>query len=419
MKKLFTLCLGLLLAISLGANVTYSAEKEIPLGAIYPLTGVIADTGQRCRHAVETAVDLINNAHPGVTLPLAESAGLPNLGGAKIKLYMADHQASPALGKAEAERLITDKKVVGLVGCYNSGITKTASLVAERNGIPFVNGASSSTELHKQGYKTFFRVYSYDQVESKGLFDCIKQVETKLGKSIKTYAIAAMVGEYGKHMGDWLTKFGNDAGYKLVERVDHKFGATDVSTSVLRLKAANPDIIFHACLLGDYLLFMKTYKEMNYLPKAIMSPCSGGQDPDFIRHGGKDVDNVMVTQVFYMDRIDQTPNLKYIDHLYWKRSGTSLDGVVIGVFEAFLVLADAINRAGTTESNAVIEALRKTNIKWDIDVFGGIQFTEEGQNKLSKVVISQIIDGKHVTVLPLEVASRKPIWPMPSWAERK
>ena len=133
----------------------------------------------------------------------------------------------------------------------------------------------------------------------------------------------------------------------------------------------------------------------------------------------KDVDYVMGTQVFYLDRIDQTPNLKYINNLYWKRSGSSLDGVVIGVFDAFLVLADAINRAGTTESKAVIEALRKTNIKWDIDVFGGVQFTEEGQNKLAKVVISQIIDGKHITVLPLDVASREPVWPMPTWAERK
>ena len=410
--------LGIAMALGWGTGVLSAAEKEIPIGAIYPLTGAIADSGQRCKWAAETASELINKAHPGINLPLAQTAGLPNLGGAKIKLIPADHQGNPALGKAEAERLINQDKIVGLLGCYNSGVTKAASIVAERAGVPMVNGSSSSTELHKQGFKTFFRTYSYDEVEAKALFEAVKEADTKMGKKNKTFAIAAMVGEYGKSMADWLERWGKHFGYKLVERVDHKFGATDLSSSVLKLKAANPDVIFHATLLGDYLLFMKTYKEMNFLPQALMAPCSGFQDPGLIKQGGGNVNYLMGTQIFYLDRIAKTPSLKYINDIYRQKSGSDLDGVVIGELEAMLVLADAINRAGSTEGKVICEALRKTDIKWDIDVFGGVKFTEEGQNSLVKVVISQIINGKHQTVFPLEGASQKPIWPMPSWSAR-
>lgn len=411
--------LGIAMALGWGTGILSAAEKEIPIGAIYPLTGAVADSGQRCKWAAETATDLINNAHPGVTLPLAQSAGLPNLGGAKIKLITADSQGNPAMGKAEAERLINQNKIVGLLGAYNSGVSKAMSIVAERAGVPLVNGSSSSTELHKQGFKTFFRTYSYDEVETKALFDAVKEADTKLGTKNKTYAIAAMVGEYGKTMADWLEVWGKRYGYKLVERVDHKFGATDLSSSVLKLKAAKPDVIFHATLLSDYLLFMKTYKEMNFLPQAIMAPCSGFQDPGLIHQGGENANYLMGTQIFYLDRIAKTPNLKYINEIYRQKSKSDLDGVVIGELEAMLVLVDAINRAGSTDGKAIIQALQKTDIKWDIDVFGGVKFTPEGQNNLVKVVISQIIDGKHLTVFPLEVSSQKAIWPMPSWSARK
>ena len=111
--------------------------------------------------------------------------------------------------------------------------------------------------------------------------------------------------------------------------------------------------------------------------------------------------------------------LKYINDIYRQKSKSDLDGVVIGELQAMLVLVDAINRAGSTDGKAIIQALRKTDIKWDIDVSGGVKFTEEGQNSMVKVVISQIIDGKHLTVFPLEGASQKAIWPMPSWSARK
>ncbi|MCQ5003190.1 ABC transporter substrate-binding protein, partial [Escherichia coli] len=72
------------------------------------------------RHAIETALDIINNPHPDLDLPLAKGAGLPGLGGAKVRIVTADHQSDPQKGRSEAERLITQEKIAAIIGSYQS-----------------------------------------------------------------------------------------------------------------------------------------------------------------------------------------------------------------------------------------------------------------------------------------------------------
>src|ERR1700743_3943345 len=79
--------------------------SEVAIGVIYPLSGASAQIGVDAQKAFETAADIINKNYD-FDLPLARGAGLPGLGGAKVKLVFADHQADPQKGRAEAERLI-------------------------------------------------------------------------------------------------------------------------------------------------------------------------------------------------------------------------------------------------------------------------------------------------------------------------
>src|SRR5262252_2329944 len=133
--------------VFVGGAPAVPAEEEVKIGAIYPLTGAAASTGLELKNAVELAADTINHGAQGLNLPVAGNAGLPGLKGAKIRLVFGDHQSNPQIGATEAERLITQEKVVALIGCYASNVTNTASQVAERNGIPFVNPEASSAPL--------------------------------------------------------------------------------------------------------------------------------------------------------------------------------------------------------------------------------------------------------------------------------
>jgi branched-chain amino acid transport system substrate-binding protein len=89
---------------------------EISIGAIWPFSGANAHIGVDARFAMETALDIINNDHPDLDLPLAKGTGLAGMGGAKIKLVTADHASDPQKGRAEAERLITQDKVAAIPG---------------------------------------------------------------------------------------------------------------------------------------------------------------------------------------------------------------------------------------------------------------------------------------------------------------
>ena len=114
------------------------------------MTGNAASAGIHAKAALEVAMDIVNNAHPELgNFPLAKNAGLAGLGGAKVEVVFADNQGSPATGQNQALRLITEEKVVALTGAYQSGITLTTSAIAEKYGIPFVNGEFGGRQPHR------------------------------------------------------------------------------------------------------------------------------------------------------------------------------------------------------------------------------------------------------------------------------
>jgi branched-chain amino acid transport system substrate-binding protein len=124
------------------AGPALAQQKVIKIGALYPLTGNLAATGADCKRGVDLAVEIINGKYD-LNLPLANEEGIPNLDHAKIEVIYADTKGDPKNGLAEAERLITEEKVVALIGAYQSAVTKTASQAAERLKIPFVCSDSS------------------------------------------------------------------------------------------------------------------------------------------------------------------------------------------------------------------------------------------------------------------------------------
>src|ERR1700726_2863561 len=173
--------LGLLCAASifvlLAGNVS-AQDKTVKIGGIYPLSGNAASAGTHSKAAIETAVEIINNAHPELgNLPLAKNAGLAGLGGAKVEVVFADNQGSPAVGQNQALRLITEEKVVALNGAYQSGVTLTASAISEKYGIPFLTGESVAANLTERGFKWFFRTTPIATDFAKVYFDFLTDMK--------------------------------------------------------------------------------------------------------------------------------------------------------------------------------------------------------------------------------------------------
>jgi branched-chain amino acid transport system substrate-binding protein len=411
--------LGSLLSLAGGRPAL--AQEEIRIGVIYPLTGAAASTGLELKNALDLAADLINNGTKGLDLPLTTTGGLPNLKGAKIRLIVGDHQGNPQTGATEAERLISQEKVVALVGCYFSNVTNTASQVAERNGIPFVNPESSSATLTQRGFKWFFRTTPHDELFVGNFFEFLKDVEKKKGISVKRIALFNENTLFGTETTKIEEKLAGEQRYPIVEKIIYPAKSTQLTSEVQRIKAANPDLIMQSSYLGDAILSMKTYKELGVSPDAILANDAGFNDSEFLKALGKDGEYILSREVWALDLASKNPLIKQVNDLYFERYKTNFNGNSARTFTGLMTLAEAINRAGSTQPEAIQKALAETNIPGSrlIMPWKGIKFDTTGQNTLGTGIIVQVKDGKYATVWPFDMASKDIIWPMPKWEQRK
>jgi branched-chain amino acid transport system substrate-binding protein len=408
-------------AISLSATGAY-AQQEIRIGVIYPLTGPAASVGGELRNALELAADIINNGAPGIPdLPFSAGKGLPNLKGAKIKLVFADHQANPQTGATEAERLITQEKVVALVGSYHSAVTATASQVAERAGIPFLNPESSSANLTQRNFKWFFRTTPHDDLFVHNQFEFLRELEQKKGIKPGTIATLNENGLWGTETGKLQARLAPDYKFSLVKQISYPAKTTQLTSEVQLLKAANPKVVMQSSYTADAILSMKTYKELGFTPDMILANDAGFADTEFTRTLGKDADYVISREVWALDLANTKPLIRQVNDLFKARYKINFTGNSSRTFTGLMVLADAINRAGSTEPEAIRKALVATDIpsKNLIMPWKGVKFDAAGQNTLGQGILVQIVDGQYHTVWPFPLATRDVVWPMPKWDQRK
>ncbi len=404
------------------ASMSAYAQQEIKIGVIYPLTGAAASTGAELKNALELAADVINNGAKGVTgLPFAGGGGLSGLKGAKIKLIFADHQGNPQVGATEAERLITQEKVVALVGCYFSNVTATASQVAERYKVPFLNPESSSATLTQRGFKWFFRTTAHDDLFVHNFFAFFKDLEAKRKIKVSRVALFNENTLWGNETTKLETKLTGETGISVTKAITYPAKSTQLTSEVQTLKAGNPQVVMQSSYLGDAILAMKTYKELGFSPDMILANNAGFTDTEFIKTIGKDADFVITREVWALDLANRNPLIKQVNDLYSARYKMNFTGNSSRTFTGLMVLADAINRAASTEPEAIRKALSETNIPGNqlIMPWKGVKFDEAGQNTLSSGILVQIIDGKYTTVWPFDLASREVVWPMPKWDQRK
>ncbi len=421
MKRTLVL-LTIVLTLLIFAHPTMVPAADVKIGVIYPMSGVAAQTGLDNKHAIELALDIINTGkYKNLNLPLGKSAGLPNLGGAKVTVTITDHQGKPDLGLSEAERLITQEKVAALMGCYQSAVTETASMVAERMKIPFLNDSSSSPRLTRRGFKWFFRTTPHDETFSEGMFKALSDLEKK--RNIKFKSIAVMYEDtlFGKDSNRIEKELAAKVGYKVVADISYRAGAPSLTSEVLKVKAANPDVFFPTSYASDAILLNKTSKDLDYNAPLIMAQDAGHMDPAFIEAVGKDADGLCSRTEFSLDLAKAKPMLAEINELFKKRSGRNFSGASARCFVGFFTLCDAINRAGSTNPEAIREALIKTNLPADqlVTPWRGVKFDETGQNILGDAIVIQYQGGKAYTVWPFNLASKEIIYPIPKWSEKK
>ncbi|HKH00849.1 MAG TPA: ABC transporter substrate-binding protein [Bradyrhizobium sp.] len=411
--------LGLLCAASVSLVLAGNASaqnKTVKIGAIFPLSGNAASAGVHAKAAIETALDIINNPHPELSnFPLAKNAGLSGLGGAKVEVVFADNQGSPATGQNQALRLITEEKVVAITGAYQSGITLTTSAIAEKYGIPYLNGESVAANLTERGFKWFFRVTPIASDFAKIYNDFLNDMKVT-GAKTDSVAMVHDNTEYGTSVANVITSVFKENGRSAPIDIAYTANATDVQSQVLQLKDKKPDVVIMITYTSDAILFAKTMQALDYKPPMLLADDAGYSDPSFIKAVGKISVGAFNRSSWSVGPPGSPTAL--IAEMYKKKSGDEMDDTAARQMQGFLVLIEAIDRAGSTEPAKIQAALKATDLKPEQLMMGykGVKFDDKGQNVLAAGVIIQLQDGEnYVAVWPKTNAQKAPIMPYKAW----
>src|ERR1700687_315406 len=415
----FNHILGLLSAASISvalAGAASAQDKTVKIGAIFSLSGNAASAGVHAKAAIETAMDIINNAHPELgNFPLAKNAGLAGLGGAKVDVVFADNQGSPATGQNQALRLITEEKVVALTGAYQSGITLTVSAITEKYGIPFVNGESVAANLTERGFKWFCRVTPVASDFAKIYYDFLKDMKAT-GAKTDSVAMVHDNTEYGTSVATVITSVFKEQGQNAPIDIAYAANATDVQSQVLQLKEKKPDVVIMISYTSDAILFAKTMQALDYKPSMLIADDAGFSDPSFIKAVGKISQGAFNRSSWSVGPAGSPTAL--IAAMYKKKSGDEMDDTAARQMQGFFVLCDAIDRAGSTDPAQIPGGVKATDLKPDQLMMGykGVKFDDKGQNILAAGVIIQLQDGEnYTTVWPKANAQKAPALPYKGW----
>lgn len=363
-----------------------------------PLTGQQAKFGEMMKRSYEIAAEEIN-AKGGINKK-------------KLVLSFEDSGAKPETARAIVEKLIDVKKQPIIVGEYTSACAKAVAAVAEERKTPYLVVASADDGITRQNYKYVFRQNAVNAHYGDGVIDFMKQVVKP-----KTVAILYESSAFGTSGADAMVKDAEKLGMKVLIKEKYESGSVDFRPILSKVKAARPDVLYMVSYVMDASLLMKQLKELRIDVKLFAGGAAGFAIPEFIDNAKDAADYVIsatlwTPQMKYKGAKEYAEKYKTRYHDYPSYHGAS-------AYSAMYVLKDALERARDFTPDRILEALKATNLE---TAFGPVKFeNKEGyqnQNFMDTLVI-QIQKGEFETVWPKQYASKKYIYPIPTWRERR
>src|SRR3984893_3698739 len=354
-------------AAAMAAPSVLRAEMApLKVGVLLPRSGFEAGIGQDCQRGVDVAPAIL------------KSLGLPVLA-----IMDADTESNVDTARARAEKLINDGAQL-LMGAFDSGQTAAIAQVAEQKGIPFIINIAAAPDITEQGYKFVFRNFPTAPMILGNAFANQLELFGIVGAAPKPVLLMHVNDTFGtamsKGIGAVMPKF--NMPYSIVDEIAYDPAAHDLSVEVAKAKAANADALLVVSRLNDAMLLTRELVKQRWTPQAIMSMGPGWYEDQYLKTLGKLADGPISFDPFY------DPNKKLSQVLQAAMAKAYPDVNMstnhIYTFEALLVAADAYKRAGTTDPQALADAVRTTNITDNVSIGPGIQFNAKGQNDTLK-----------------------------------
>ena len=357
-----------LLLVCAFAGVAF-AEDVIRIGVFLPLTGQMAYGGQ---------LEL-----DGVKMAQKE---LPSVLGKKIELFVVDNKSDKVESANAVKRLIEKEKVVAIIGTYGSSLAMAGGEVAEKAGIP-VMGTSCTNPLVTQGKKFYFRACFIDPFQGAGA--ATYAVETL--KMKKAALIVDVANDYSVGLASFFKQSYKKQGGEIVAELKYNSGDQDFTAQLTEIISKKPDVLFIPSYFAEGAIVMKQARELG--AKFQIMGGDAMDNPEIVKLGGAAVEGFIHTTFPYDPSMKDMSDIakKFTEN--WKKAFPDKEPNVNAAlgYDSFMLLADAIKRAGKAEPNAIRDALEVTKGFPGVTGAKTINKTHDAE---SPVGVVQIKDGK-------------------------
>jgi len=413
MRAWTRVAVGVVVLVAAACTGSNSGRKESPvsevrIGLLAPLSGPNRAAGQDALRGAQLAAALVNGEEGPVPLLGVTNTGLRGLGGPKMAIVPADTGGdptlSPARGAIKAANLVTQDRVVGLVGAYDTEVTAAASQRTERLGVPFVNGDTSTGYLTERGLDWFFRTGPTDRMFGEAFFSTLRQERVRPKRITVLYTSDAP----GEGLHAVLHQLAPEADYDDHGMVKFEPGKLNLVPELTEVRdRKRPDVLFLVTSTGDDAVrVLRTFNDMGYRPPEIFAFGGGFSEPQVLQSAGAAGEGLFYSSAWSREVAARNPSAKPIMDRYEERFSAAMSEVAAGSFTAVLTLAAAIDTAGSVDPRRVRAALlaldlpgRSTIMPWS-----GVRFNTSHQNALAAGTVEQVVQGGFRVVFPRELA---------------
>jgi branched-chain amino acid transport system substrate-binding protein len=365
MKRLITSVFLMAFVLTGGAF----AADTVKIGVYLPLTGQMAFGGQ---------LEL-----EGVQMAYKE---MPTVLGKKVELFVVDNKSDKVEAANAVKRLIEKEKVVAIIGTYGSSLAMAGGEVAEKAKVPMV-GTSCTNPLVTQGKKFSFRVCFIDPFQGAG-------AATYAYKDLKLKTAALLVdisNDYSVGLASFFTKSFTKLGGQIVANLKYQAGDQDFTAQLTEIASKKPDVLFIPSYFAEGAIIMKQVKELG--AKFQVMGGDAMDNPQIVEIGGAAVEGFVHTTFPYDPSMkNMSPMAKKFTE-NWKKAFPSKEPNVNAAlgYDTYLLVLDAIKRAGKAEPAAITKALVATKGFEGVTGSTTINATHDAEKPVGLV---QIKDGK-------------------------
>src|SRR5580692_10300685 len=379
-------------------SVLRAQGAAVKLGLLHPMTGALSYSGQQGRIGATMAVDEIN-----------AGGGIKALGGAKIDPVLGDAQSTPDGGTAEVEKM-NAAEVPCIVGGYSSSICLAVSQAAARYDLPYVVDVGVADSIVTRGLKNTFHFSPGFGVIANTALDNLAVINDQAGKPAKTVIIVHEDSLFGSGLAKLLNAQLPGKGFEILETIPHPTPTRDFANVVLKIKAQNPDIVIPANYYNEYVLLARTMQEQHVRPKGIYSVLGGAASSyKFVKDFPDAAKYIMDCNHWFNPNSPKAQELKK----KVEDKGQFFTYELYLNYSAVLLVADALERAASTDRAKIIAALESSTFSSPIMPYGPTKFVN-GQNQGAAPVNTQVLDNDIKAILPPEFSNAKAVFPMPA-----